>query len=169
MRAKSRIASITESHGLSAITRSASDGPVEASSSAHGAGVLRDEMHGGADARHLDAGVAREAGLGAETGDPDALRRGEAVGNAAEQVRAQVLEGAGEVRHLDLKMGRHRRGALRRLDRHGDLMHRAGTVALLAGLQTHIVEIGVAEVAEKARRRRLGDASEAGELGRREW
>ena len=47
-------------------------------------------------------------------------------------------------------------------------MHRPGAVALLARLQADVVEIGIAEIAEEARRRRLRHPNHVGELGRGE-
>ena len=125
-------------------------------------------MDGGADAGDLDAGMSGEAALGTEADDPYALGGGEPFGDAGKHIGAQFLEGPGQVRHLDLEMDRNGRGAFGRLGRHRHLVDRPGAVALLAGLQPDIVEVGIAEVAEEARGGRLGNAGEAGELGRGE-
>jgi hypothetical protein len=120
-----------------------------------------------AQSREEQPRIAGKTLLRAHAQHPDARCSSDQLRRLAHLVGAHFLESLGQVPEFELQM-RADRPPQRHLFRLGDrIVVGLGAIALLAGLQLDLVEVGIAEMLEEARRRRLRHAGHFRNLGSR--
>jgi len=129
--------------------------------------VEADLHHVMAQPGHQQSAEPCHALFGPQPQEPDLRCLLEQACGQVQALGAQLLEGAGEVGDLEVEM---------RADRLSEMPLRRGpdriaigfgAVALLAGLLSHLVEVGIAQAPEQPCCRGLGHLGEIGHLGGR--